>query len=646
MAPTPQSKLSKTEKGRLKKLLKRASFDPKSNSPGITCHDEALEIKHLLKKANPAGCPKDSAHIGPSIHHVHSNYGEWQDAENWKQTEGADIRNLIQSFVFGSTQESTKGSNGNTKKRKRTENNSYEGTIPSWAKLHNIALQENLAVIEFDVTTSSQDPTSIMPSRWIGSNDANKESILTKLISEEGHDGKRALPLRCRLFQGEQPRHTTDILMYLEKMSKKSKSNPDEEECRTFSSDREIHDDAFKKLSKLLLPLHTMKFEGYPIHAKDSGKPLHPSLLVSAKKYEIQDSRKKEFELFFDPEHSKAIVESMKVKVSLGEDQDTDLTGNQSIFVKTSLSRNCLSDASLIPKVFSIDCEMVRTTEKFELARLTLLEFSPTIDDPDRYIVVLDMLAKPKNQIKDYVTKYSGITPNMLENVSTSLEEIQASLLAIICEEDIIIGQSLENDLKALHLVHYNVVDTAVLFKSDEGRKHSLKRLSAVLLKRQIQTNASSGHCSEEDAAAALLLALGRARLGAGFQMQDKAGRKNLFSLTSRLKREPVDEQPGFLKHNNGPIVCIGPNEWIKEHIATQSTVNALECSNISSSAVKAVTSYLRQSGRRSSVLWSKLSMCTDDISEAEMKTKIDEIIVSMSYVCFLFVMSCINKIS
>ena len=632
MAPTPQSKLSKTEKGRLKKLLKRASFDPKSNSPGITCHDEALEIKHLLNKANPAGSPKDSAHtnIGPSIHHIHSNYEEFQDAENWKQTEGADIRNLIQSLVFGSNQDSTKGStnDGNTKKRKRTENSSYQGTIPSWAKLHNIALQENLAVIEFDVTTSSQDPTSIMPSRWIGSNDANKESILTKLISEDGHNGKRALPLRCRLFQGEQPRHATDILMYLEKMSKKSKSNPDEEECQTFLSDGEVFDYAFKKLSNLLLPLHTMKLEGYPIHEKESEKPLHPSLLVSAKQYEleIQDSRKRDFALLFDPEHSKAIVESMKVKVSLGENQDTDSTG----FVKPSLSRNCISD-SLIPKVFSIDCEMVRTTEKFELARVTLLEFSPTIDDPDRYIVVLDMLAKPKNQIKDYVTKYSGITPNMLDNISTSLEEIQASLLAIICEEDIIVGQSLENDLKALHLVHYNVVDTAVLFKSDEGRKHSLKRLSAVLLKRQIQNNAASGHCSEEDAAAALLLALGRARLGAGFQMQDKSGRKNLFSLTSRLKREPVDEQPGFLQHNNGPIVCIGPNEWIKEHIATQSTVNALECSSISSSAVKAITSYLRPSGRRSSVLWSKLSMSTDDISEAEMKTKIGEIIVSMS---------------
>ena len=201
MAPTPQSKLSKTDKGRLKKLLKRASFDPKSNSPGITCHDEALEIKNLLNKAHPAGSPKDSAHtnIGPSIHHVHSNYGEFQDAENWKQTEGADIRNLIQSFIFGSTQDSTKGSNdGNTKKRKRAENNSYQGTIPSWAKLHNTAPQENLAVIEFDVTTSSQqDPPSIMP----GGNDANKESILTKLIREEGLNRRGSLVFAAALFR-------------------------------------------------------------------------------------------------------------------------------------------------------------------------------------------------------------------------------------------------------------------------------------------------------------------------------------------------------------------------------------------------------------------------------------------------------------
>ena len=642
MSASQGTNLSKKEKGRLKKLLKKAAFDPKSNSPGITCHDEAHELRSILKKEqHPSGTPDGCTHIGPSIHHVHANHEELQDAKYWKQTESSDHRGLIQSLIFGSTQD-VFNNDGITKKRKRTDAVSYEGAIPSWAKLHNSALQENLAVIEFDITSFFEDTpsplSSIMPSNWIGKHDTNQESILTKLISEGGHDGKRALPLRCRLFQGDRPLKTTNILMYLEKMSKKSKPNQDEEECKEFSSDEDVYEDAFKRLSQLLLPLHIMETEGYPMHKEDDENNLvvNPLLIASAIEDEEGniDCSGKAFAFPFNLEQSKAIVNSMKAKVSLTANQEIE---NQPMFVKTCLSRSRV-DVSSRHKVFSIDCEMVRTTEKFELARVTLLEFSPTVDEPEKYIVVLDKLVKPQNRIVDYVTKYSGITPKMLDNVTTTLEEIQASLLSIICEEDIIIGQSLENDFKALHLAHYNVVDTAILFKSEEGRKHSLKRLSAVLLKRQIQNDASHGHCSEEDAAAALLLALRKARLGANFQMQGKNGRKNLFSLTSRLKRDPIDDQPGFLKYNNGPAVCIGPNEWIKEHVASQSTVNALECSNITSSAVKALTSYLRPSGRRASLMWSNIAIDTNDTSIVEVKKKINEIIVSACTFCFYLV--------
>jgi len=311
-------------------------------------------------------------------------------------------------------------------------------------------------------------------------------------------------------------------------------------------------------------------------------------------------------------------------------DPEQDCDSNQPpSYVSTCLPRNELPQGSS-PKIYAIDCEMVRTTERFELARISLLQLCPTMEEPEKYKVVLDVLVKPKNNVLDYVTKYSGITASMLENVSTTLEEVQASLLAIIYKNDIIIGQSLENDLKALRIVHMNVIDTAVLFRSDGGRKHSLKHLSAVLLQKKIQDDPLLGHCSEEDAAAALLLAVRRGRLGDGFKVHERGGRKNLFSVITRMRREPEEKQSGFLKANRGPLVCIGPNEWIRDHVASQSIVNALQCEDIASSAVNAVTSYLRPGGRRASLLWSKLSIDRAEIDADAANAKVDAVIVSI----------------
>ena len=97
----------------------------------------------------------------------------------------------------------------------------------------------------------------------------------------------------------------------------------------------------------------------------------------------------------------------------------------------------------------------------------------------------------------------------MLLNVNTRIVVIQLFLLSIIHEDDIIVAHSGENDLKALRLVHNNIVDTSVIFRGDNGRKYSLKHLSNVLLQKQIQSS-SAGHCSKEDAEAALVLALRR----------------------------------------------------------------------------------------------------------------------------------------
>ena len=70
-----------------------------------------------------------------------------------------------------------------------------------------------------------------------------------------------------------------------------------------------------------------------------------------------------------------------------------------------------------MPKVFALDCEMVNTIRGKELARVTLLNFKGETS--------YETLVRPTVTILDYNTKYSGITEEMLQGVTTSLKDVQ-----------------------------------------------------------------------------------------------------------------------------------------------------------------------------------------------------------------------------
>lgn len=155
--------------------------------------------------------------------------------------------------------------------------------------------------------------------------------------------------------------------------------------------------------------------------------------------------------------------------------------------------------------VFALDCEMCYTTIGLELTRITVVDINEK--------TVYDALVKPDNKIIDYNTmyafnlhrkgfkfnfflffflcRYSGITEQMLGRINTTLRDVQAILLSMFHAKTILVGHSLESDLKALKIIHDNVVDTSVLFPHKMGppKKRALKTLSIENLKIIIQEN-------------------------------------------------------------------------------------------------------------------------------------------------------------
>ena len=87
----------------------------------------------------------------------------------------------------------------------------------------------------------------------------------------------------------------------------------------------------------------------------------------------------------------------------------------------------------------------------------------------------------------------------MLDSVSTTMGDVHNNLRKLIAPHTILIGHSLDCDLRALHLIHLKVIDTAALFPHVKGSpfKQALKKLALDHLGKVVQADSgSTGHDS------------------------------------------------------------------------------------------------------------------------------------------------------
>ena len=255
-----------------------------------------------------------------------------------------------------------------------------------------------------------------------------------------------------------------------------------------------------------------------------------------------------------------------------------------------------VSDSS---PLFAIDCEMVSTTHDStigDVARISVIN--------EEGECIYDTYVKPSTQIIDYRTIYSGITAEVLENVTTTLADVKVKLKELVPRDAILVGQSLENDLHSLKLYHPYIIDTALLFTNNSRHKPKLRLLAQRLLKTQIQ-KFGDGHSSIEDALTCMKLVQLKLKKGSkiSFSMSGKSGTCSnlshnigLFQILCSAGKSCtfIDRHVGVLDHSQGSVHSIVAET---DGEAIRRAQSAIKSSEVLWIELHSVQDYLAQPG-------------------------------------------------
>ncbi|KAG5636152.1 hypothetical protein H0H81_008983 [Sphagnurus paluster] len=247
-----------------------------------------------------------------------------------------------------------------------------------------------------------------------------------------------------------------------------------------------------------------------------------------------------------------------------------------------------MSDVSQLPEGWLETPEPHKQEDGKELTRISIIDYYTETK-------VYDQLVKPSKPITDYLTRWSGITAEALAPVTTTLAQVQAHVMRLLSPPPvnpfsssspspppptpILLGHSLESDLKALKISHPYCIDTALMYHHPRGRplKPGLAWLTKKWCGREIQTGGEGGHDSEEDARACLDLLKKKLECGPGFG-EFKTDMESIFERMARstrraggvvgsIKSAVVDHGNPAVMHGNKAntaVACTDDEEVLK----------------------------------------------------------------------------------
>ncbi|XP_026455911.1 small RNA degrading nuclease 1-like isoform X2 [Papaver somniferum] len=201
-----------------------------------------------------------------------------------------------------------------------------------------------------------------------------------------------------------------------------------------------------------------------------------------------------------------------------------------------------VSKAIKSTRMLSVDCEMVLCEDKTEsLVQVCVVNRNLEVK--------LNELVKLDKPVLDYRTQIHGINAKDLERATCSLEDIQKSMKKLLSDGVVLIGHSLDKDLKALKVDHSRVIDTSLIFKYPEGHTHkrpSLNHLCKTVLGYDLRESGAPHNCLA-DAQAAMKLVL--AKLENKFDVVIPLKIKEVLESDGviPLKRKKVLESDGFV---------------------------------------------------------------------------------------------------